>query len=573
MSRIFFILLILTFNQLFAQGNADQQTIKTPAYAEEEVKLFTDRDLYLSGERIWFKAHCLYANFHLELELSKVLYVELYNEASNLKQKYFINNGISSGSIHIPKDFKTGNYYLRAYTQYLKNFNADFYFTKIISIINPNEPLIKEEKKAVNDSENKQQIESIPDKINESKLLLLNTNKEQFGKRELITLTIEPAIGELKSPLNLSVSVVKKGTILNTDLLRLNTKSEIENSNLIIKWIPDIRDVSISGIAYYKNTKKPVSNLSIYISAFKDPAQIHIIKTKQNGDFIYSLNSLKDRQDIFIGFRSENDEEIELQINNDFSTSFSNFKPIPLSIDSSYRLLIEEMNINHQAGNIYKTDPGLSEIAAEPLPFNFINPPVSVNLDKYINTPTLEMVFNELIPRCIVNKRQGSYFLTVVNDAENLLYKDPLVLIDNIPIFDMNELMKINPSQIEKIACYPLPFILGDNIIEGLVLINTRTENFGDIQMPEGSVFINYQTISTSNRFEAPLYDSEDRIKSRLADFRTTLYWNPQLVLADKKTIQFYSSDHNSEYDVIVMGFSGDGNYFYGKTSFSVKME
>lgn len=572
---------MLTISQINAQESIKLSPNNLPSNPEEKIVLHTDRDFYLCGEKIWFKSYCLYQNRLLNEDLSKVLYVELYNDELNLKHKFAITKGISSGSIQIPSDYKTGNYVLRAYTKYLQNFSVENYFSKIISIVNPNEPPTKLEIKIINDSSNKfldehkitnlGSLNTHSDQSIDQKNLKISTNKESFKTRELVSLTIDPFFSGLREGLDLSISVVKKGTLENTFLSKLHKKHETAKSSLSLKWIPETRDVSISGTAYNSNTNKPVSDLRIYISAFKDPAQIHIIRTNQNGEFIYSLNNLKDQRNIYLCPQSRDGEPIELKINNDFSTVFKDFKLNPIVIDSNKKILIEELNINYQAGKIFKTDPGTTEIKTKSLPFHFDTPPFTVSLDKYVKTPTLEMVFDELIPRCIVIKRQGNYHLIVDNEEDEILYRDPLVLIDNIPIFDMNALMKIPPSKIEKIACYPLPLVLGDNIINGLVLITTRTDNFGGIKMADGSIFLNYQMISTSNKFESLLYNNEEKRLSRLADFRTTLYWNPELLLENKTTIQFYTSDHESEYEVVVRGYTSDGEKCYGKISFSVE--
>jgi hypothetical protein len=691
MKRFLFIIFLITFGQLQAQNSLEQSTYNFPEKPEETIVLNTDRDLYLSGEKIWFSAHCFFQNLKDEDEISKVLYVELTNEESNLKHKFAIKNGLSAGSILIPTDLKSGNYLLTVYTQYLKNYSQDYFFSSVLSIINPNEVLPDESmdekldqisiitdyqytsqgfisanalliKKNLLEKTKRLSIENMEGNIiaeavlNESGLgyfeiegtiedsyfvklelengdsiikkieprsdeqinpsFTINTNKnqlqitahkKQYAPREEVLLNIKTP--SLNSKLNLSISIVKKGSrnhsfvlpasiFSNTQVLKsyhqnaelyslskieqkilnvvynqkiLNNSISVTSKNKNLRWIPEIRDVSISGIAYNKNTQQAVPNLPIFISAFKDPAQFHIIRTKQHGEFIYSLNNLSKLQDVFLCPKSLNGEEIELQINNDFIGLQSKFQPIPLSIDSSQRRFLEELHINFQAGNIYKTDPGTKEIITPSLPFNFKSLPVSVNLDDYVNTPSLEMVFNELVPRCIVIKRKGNYLLTVVNDEENVIYENPLVLVDNIPIFDHNELMKIHPSKIEKIECLPSPIVLGDNMIEGLVMITTRTDNFANVKMPVGSIFLNYQMISASFQFDAPKYDSQINKQSRKADFRTTLYWNPELKLENEKTLHFYTSDHCSEYEVVVKGFSKNGAFYLGKASITVE--
>ncbi len=689
MNRFLFIILLITFGHIQAQNNLKKSSYSFPENPEERIVLTTDRDFYLSGEKIWFSAHCIFQNSETEDEISKVLYIEIINEETNLKYKFSIQNGISTGSILLPEDLETGNYLLLAYTQYLKNYSEEYFFTSILTIINPNKVLTDDKKQQENNQirfftdyqysdegiiaahafliekdlmkkmkhlgientkgeiianaelsnsgmgyfeidgtteefiflklilengdtiskkiepQKTKQISPPFSAIKANKLLEITSNKRQYTPREKVQLNIKTP--QTNSKINLSISITKKGTKKYSEILpnaifsnrkvlnlyhqnvELYTLSEIDQKILNVvynqsflnkikstsidskpRWIPEIRDVSISGIAINKKTHQTVSNLPIFISAFKDPAQFHIIRTKEQGEFIYSLNNLTGSKDVFLCPRSPQNEEIELQINNDFIGLQSQFPYIPLEIDTSQKRFLEELHINKQAGKIYKTDPGTKKTKTLVLPYNFENLPISIKLDDYVNTPTLEMVFNELIPRCSVIKRKGNYFLTMINDEENVIYDNPMVLVDNIPIFDDNELMKIHPSKINKIECLPTPIVLGDNIIEGLVKITTHTDNFADVKMPEGSIFLSYQMISPSFQFEAPTYNTQIKKQSRKADFRTTLYWNPKFELENNKTIEFYTSDHCSEYEVVIKGISAEGDYYIGKSSIKV---
>src|SRR6187549_3327089 len=45
-------------------------------------------------------------------------------------------DGIGSGSMFIPISLDAGNYKIRAYTNWMKNFSPDFYFHSTISVVN-----------------------------------------------------------------------------------------------------------------------------------------------------------------------------------------------------------------------------------------------------------------------------------------------------------------------------------------------------------------------------------------------------------------------------------------------------
>jgi len=109
----------------------------------ERIILETDRELYLSGEPIWYGAY-----YTIECdsiyEVSKVLYIELFdNEGQQVaSQKIAINaKKIISGRVIIPEHLPTGYYIIRAYTRFQENFPVWQFASKVISVVNPFHPL------------------------------------------------------------------------------------------------------------------------------------------------------------------------------------------------------------------------------------------------------------------------------------------------------------------------------------------------------------------------------------------------------------------------------------------------
>src|ERR1700744_4371486 len=106
---------------------------------QEKVFVHTDKGAYLTGEILWFKVYVVDGSYHKPFNLSKGAYVEVLDDALNpvMQAKVELKNGMGSGSLYIPVTLNNGNYHLRAYTNWMKNFNPDFYFDKKITIVNP----------------------------------------------------------------------------------------------------------------------------------------------------------------------------------------------------------------------------------------------------------------------------------------------------------------------------------------------------------------------------------------------------------------------------------------------------
>lgn len=107
-------------------------------HLNEKVFIHTDKSFYLAGETVWFKAYVVDCFFNRPLALSKVLYIEIIDKNLKpiLQTKVTLDSAMGNGSIAIPISITSGNYILRAYTQWMKNFSADYYYEQSIAIVN-----------------------------------------------------------------------------------------------------------------------------------------------------------------------------------------------------------------------------------------------------------------------------------------------------------------------------------------------------------------------------------------------------------------------------------------------------
>ncbi len=105
---------------------------------EEKLYVHTDQNAYLCGEILWFKTYLVSAVNHQFLPVSKIAYVEVLDKLNRpvLQGKISIKDAMGNGSFYIPHTIASGNYLLRAYTNWMKNFSPEGYFEKIITIVN-----------------------------------------------------------------------------------------------------------------------------------------------------------------------------------------------------------------------------------------------------------------------------------------------------------------------------------------------------------------------------------------------------------------------------------------------------
>lgn len=105
-------------------------------YPQEKIHLHLDRDIYVPGENIWFKAYLVDAETHLSLTYSRYVYVELINSSDSLVSRVMIRpeRGVHHGHIFLSEVIPEGYYTLRAYTRYMQNKGEDYFFERSIRI-------------------------------------------------------------------------------------------------------------------------------------------------------------------------------------------------------------------------------------------------------------------------------------------------------------------------------------------------------------------------------------------------------------------------------------------------------
>lgn len=103
----------------------------------EKVYLHTDRSTYVAGDTIWMRTHVVDGIAHVPMKLSAYVYVVLQNPFLETIAQVRLKadkDGYIYGYISLPEDLPKGEYSLCAYTQYMKNFDKEYFFKKQIVV-------------------------------------------------------------------------------------------------------------------------------------------------------------------------------------------------------------------------------------------------------------------------------------------------------------------------------------------------------------------------------------------------------------------------------------------------------
>jgi hypothetical protein len=135
--------LLLSFFKVYAQTDTSflsHEVTSLENYSAvnpvEKVHLHLNKTNYMLGDTIWFKAYTVAGQNHGLSAISNILHVELLTDKDSVINKIAIplSSGVGWGDFAIPVLLKTGNYQVRAYTSWMRNFAPDYFFDQPIRI-------------------------------------------------------------------------------------------------------------------------------------------------------------------------------------------------------------------------------------------------------------------------------------------------------------------------------------------------------------------------------------------------------------------------------------------------------
>ena len=521
----------------------------------EKVILFSDRTLYITGEQILFSAFLQSEVEMNQAEMSRVLYCELIAPDGNkiTGNKYLIKNSSAFGYLVIPKDIITGIYYLRAYTKFMRNSGPLYYNYTSIKIVNPK----RNEVQAIKD--NNYLSEGLPGDNNPEKTrdsFLISPEKSQYAPRDTVHITIDGIETNQSSWKGLSLAVVPEFSI-SANKVELSENRQFEKR---VFYYPESRGLSITGKLTDSATGYPLPFKRVNLSILGRGRDFMAIQTDTAGRFFFSLPDYTGNRDLFLSAENTSTSTPKILIDNDYCSLPVNILHNVFTLTKQEREVAYKMAVNVQLKSYFNEDSISDTQNNQDQDQVFYGKPTEIlYIDNYIQLPTLEEYFNELVTLVKVRKRQGEKYFRVLGTQSGLIDFDPLILVDLVAIDDPSKVLAISPTNISRIDVVNTLYIKGDQTYGGIINIITKNGDFGGIDLPSSGVFINYGFLADNSHYPG-IYP----LPIHCPDSRNTLYWEPQLRLNKNNSskVSFTVSDTPGKYLIVLNGINSKGKTF-----------
>jgi hypothetical protein len=249
--------IVLSHPDIFSQSE-EEIISQIEAQYYEKLDIYTDRDLYITGEKLWISYFLRSMPDGKLPGISSVIYVELinYKNAPQLLNKFILSEGKGSGSLQLPIDLETGQYLLRIYTNRMKEFGSRYFYYKKLYIINPFEDYLTSIGRKTNNTTGDLHIFPEGNIIipgHKNLLILQTTNENDAGTSEWIY-------------------------ILENDLIIDSIKTDCQGWAMLNHYFTDSIPITLQR----KNHPEQNYSLSAYI---KNGIQLHL--ENENKDELY----------------------------------------------------------------------------------------------------------------------------------------------------------------------------------------------------------------------------------------------------------------------------------------------
>lgn len=549
------------------------QAIYDSAFSEiakeypENLVVFTDRTLYAVNEIIHFSA-LLQSGIEPYSGLgSKVLYVELVNSSgtSVAKSKYLIKENRSTGHLSIPSNSMSGSYYLRSYTRWMRNFGSQDFSYIPIRVVNPYSSDVVTDSPAPGLTD----LSAVPRGL---RRVSVSASRPSYRVGDRVEVEFFLDDGSITHVPNACVCVVPLGTI-DTAIFQYTVDSEADGTESFqLDFLPEISGTSISGLAFEPNNQRPASDTRIHFSILGEDAAYIVTESDQGGRFLINIPQRTGNMEMFVVPESQPTIPVEVRIDNDFTSELLPFQAGPYILSNKEQDLASRLALNMQLRGTFLADSTTKQKSSKEgkksIPF-YGKPEISVRMGEFVNLPNLEEVIQNLIPKTFVVRREGEVQLVIDSENSMITMFPPLILIDHIPVFDMEVIMAIPPSKLDHIEVIPEVYVLGEVKYGGIISFTSREGDLASIKLPEGSYFFDYLAFQPSLLPQGARYSGPGKIP----DTRNTLFWRDQLELlkGTSQKVSFQAASVPGTYLILFRGISSDGEIVYGTEHFLVK--
>lgn len=346
--------------------------------------------------------------------------------------------------------------------------------------------------------------------------------------------------------------------------------------SFVPKFIPEYRGHLITAKVTNINSGKAAIGVECFLSFSGTPYGFYITRTDSLGMAYFDVKDYYGPGEIIVQAGHEAGNLYRADILTPFSEEYHSDKLPYLPLPKRKEKSLAAKSISMQTQNIYVVDsirrfapPTLSDT----FPF-FGKAEYTYRLDDYKRFTTMEEVLREYVMPINVVLRNGKLYMSMYDEILKTVSPDQLlVLLDGVPLMDFNSIFSYDPLKVKKLDVIPRRYQMGESSFKGIASFETYDGKFDGFELSPRLIAVDYEGLQLQREFYSPVYESASQRERRIPDFRSTLFWTPDVPVdkEGKASLQFYTSDQDGQFLILLQGLNGNGAPVSAVSTFTVQ--
>jgi hypothetical protein len=332
----------------------------------------------------------------------------------------------------------------------------------------------------------------------------------------------------------------------------------VDNEEKLLSYIPEYRNHIIKGLITNREKQTPVADVITYLSTPGKNVRLYGSRSNEAGQVLFEVRDFYGPKELVL---QTQDSTKSITVLSPFSEQHvaRALSPLDLTSDAAGPLL--NRSVQMQVQNAYATQDQRSFVVPEVDSTTFYGTPDQrYLLDDFTRFTVMEEVMREYVSGVLVRRSQGQFRFRLMDMPNRAIFEEnPMVLLDGVPVFDINKIMALDPLNVERIDVMTTQYFIGPLSFKGLVSYTTYSGNLAGHRIDPRSVLVEYEGLQLRREFHEPDHSVAGAQHQRMPDFRNLLHWEPTLQTNEsgEAVLQFYSSDVPGTYRVVVQGLAG----------------
>jgi len=345
----------------------------------------------------------------------------------------------------------------------------------------------------------------------------------------------------------------------------------LQNKHPEFSFLPEYNGHLITAKIVNTQTGAPAPQILTYLGIPGKRVQLYTCRSDSMGRLLYNTKNFYGPNEVIAQTNTLVDSTYRIDFVSPFSEQYSKTFLPKFEFTASMQPALEAHNLSTQVLNTYSGDnlkrfydPLIDSSAFYGRPYK------TYKLDDFVRFTTMEEDLREYVSEDNIVKTKGKFHIKVLTGT-GFLDSDPLVLLDGIPVFDVDKIFSVDPLKVRKLEVINQRYFYGSSVQEGIFSFTTYKGDLGGVDLDPHAVVIDYEGLQFQREFYSPVYDTETKAASRLPDFRNVLYWSPAINKQGKDAVSFFTSDQKGKYIGVIQGITGNGEAGSQYFTFEVK--